>query len=102
MLRPVIIFAIVTCVLACNDTQQGTAAVQADKVPDTLHIWADSSLRVVVNEQKKAFENQYNSPALSVAYLDEVQIVKGLLDNQINCAVLHRNLQENEAGYMAS
>jgi phosphate transport system substrate-binding protein len=69
---------------------------------DTLVIWADTSLRVIVNEQKKAFENIYTNPVLSIIYMNENQIVKGLMSNKVNAAVLHRSLTANESALLES
>ncbi len=72
----------------------------ADKTQDTLHIWVDTSLALFMKEHKKAFENTYNEPSIQLQFYDEALIVDGLLKNKVSCAVLHRNLNEKEAGHL--
>ncbi len=63
-------------------------------------IWADTSLRVLVNEQKKAFENSYTNPLLEIHYLQEAMIMEKLMKNEANCAILQRNLTANESAFL--
>ncbi len=96
-LRPYILLVLVIHVFACSNPP-AEKTVQTPK--DTLQIWADTSLNVLVNEQKKAFENMYTTPSLSVTYMNENDIIKGLIDNKISSAVLHRKLLENESRFL--
>jgi phosphate transport system substrate-binding protein len=84
--------------LACN-SKPSKDTVGAQK-PDTLSIWVDTSLGVIANEQKKAFENIYNSPVISLVYRNEADIIQALMNNQVNCAILQRKLSEGEVAYL--
>lgn len=77
--------------------QNNTGGKTTAKTKDTLEIWVDSSLRVLMSEHKKAFENSINNPFVKLELKNEVQIINGLLSNQISCAVLHRKLSASEA-----
>lgn len=67
---------------------------------DTITCWADSSVKVIVQEEIKAFENIYKFPRFKTSYLKEDDIIKALLDNKVSVAVLHRMLSENEVNVL--
>lgn len=83
--------------MSCNDKQPKASSIAGK---DTMVIWADTSLRVLVNEQKKAFENTYTNPLLDIHYLQESLIVEKLMKNEANCAILQRKLTPNESAYL--
>lgn len=89
--------------LACNSGSNPPSAEQTPKKAeeDTVEIWADTSLRVIMNEQKKAFENSYPGPKLRILYFQEDQVVQGLMDNRSSMAVLHRALTPGESAFLA-
>ncbi|MES2616889.1 MAG: substrate-binding domain-containing protein [Bacteroidota bacterium] len=89
---------ILTVMYACNAGQSDKAGSVGAK--DTLEVWADTGLRVMANEHKKAFENSYNNAILNIHYMHEDSIVKGLINNRVNAAFLQRNLTAEEAGYL--
>lgn len=104
MNRQSIIFCIILgCALpACNSgSNQGTGQTAKKIEEDTVEIWADTSLRVIMNEQKKAFENTYPGPKLRILYFQEEQIIKGLMDNRSSLAVLQRELTPGESAFLA-
>lgn len=81
---------------SCSNSTQNSS----DKITsvDTITCWVDSSLQVLAQEQVKAFHNIYKFPRLKLQIHSEADIVKGLLDNQVNLAILHRNLDSVETG----
>lgn len=88
----VLLFLFVT---ACNNNaKQAKIAVK-----DTLEIWVDTSLAVLINEQRKAYENDHFNPIIQLRYKQETDIIKQLMSNQLNCAVLQRKLTENESNF---
>lgn len=84
--------------MACSNKPATVKAEQEKQ--DTLVIWVDTSLGVIANEQKKAFENVYTTPVLSLVYKNESEIIQALMNNQVSCAILQRKLSENEVAYL--
>lgn len=82
---------------SCNNAGNKSSATP---LKDTLVMWADTSLRVIVNEQKKAFENIYNTPLLDIRYAQEAEIADKLMRNEISFAILQRHLTNNETAYL--
>ncbi len=82
---------------SCNNTSRNNIVSKKD----ILLIGVDSSLNVIVNEQKKAFENSYTNLTLSLSNLQEEELIKRLVNNTLNCAVIQRKLTDNEVRYIA-
>lgn len=95
---PLLLFAFIVPFTACVDN--GTK-VKSTSLTDTLEVWADTSLHVLINEQRKAFENAYTNPILQISYTHESRIIERLMSDKLNCAILQRNLTPNEAKYLA-
>jgi phosphate transport system substrate-binding protein len=85
---------------ACKPQPATNNQGEAKKTTDTLNIWADSSLSVIVNEQKKAFENLHSNPVLFITYKPETDIMDGLINNRVSCAILQRSLLNQESAYL--
>lgn len=69
-------------------------------VADTLHIWTDSSLRALVNEEIKSFDGLKKPPHIELHVTNEADIVQSVLNNQIDVAVLQRPLNEAEVQHI--
>ncbi len=97
-------FLTVAVLLACSacSPNPADASKTTEAEIDTIAIWADSSARVIVQEEIKAFENIYKFPRFNPTFLNEDAIIKGLLDNTISLAVLHRMLTEQEIKVLTS
>ena len=93
--------AVLIACSACSPNPADASKTQ-DTAIDTIAIWADSSARVIVQEEIKSFENIYKFPRFNPTYLNEDAIIKGLLDNTISLAVLHRMLSEQEIKVLGS
>ncbi len=93
---------IITGLLQIGACVQNTKSESQISLKDTLEIWVDTSLAVLINEQRKAFENEYNTPFIQLHYAQESSIIKKLLSNELNCAVLQRNLSGEEARFLTS
>ncbi len=91
--------AILSVVLwyGCSNNTQTTNTIYTK---DTLLIAVDSSLKVAINEHKKAFENSHTNLILELANMQETDIVAQLTANKINCAVIQRHLTQNEIDYI--
>lgn len=96
------LFTIVTCsvLMACHQPNANSAEAQSGV--DTIDCWVDSSLMVLAREEVKAFDNIYKFPRLDLSAYNESDIVKGLVDNKVNLAILHRLLDSNELAYLTS
>lgn len=92
------VILLITALYACNNAKPGK--VDRVAIQDTLEVWADTGLRVIVNEQKKAFENAYNNAILDIRYMHEDSIVKALINNTVDVAFLQRRLTADELGYL--
>jgi len=86
------ILALYTFVGCNNNSQKHTA----NPLKDTLQIYVDTSLAILINEQRKAYENDHINPIIQLKYLQEASILKALINNDVSCAVLQRKLTENE------
>ncbi len=83
------------CLSACNNNAKHVN----QKTIDTLDIWVDTSLAILINEQRKAYENDYFNPVVRLQYKRESNIIKELMDNQLNCAILQRKLTQKESDF---
>ena len=84
---------LVFVLFGCNsNSQQSLASAQKD----TLVVYVDTSLAILINEQRKAYENDYVNPIVQLKYLQEASIIKSLMSNEVNCAILQRKLTEGE------
>lgn len=94
-------FTVVTIsfLMACN--QPNANSTEAQSAVDTIDCWVDSSLLVLAREEVKAFDNIYKFPRLDLSAYNESDIVKGLVDNKVNLAILHRLLDSNELAYLS-
>lgn len=99
----IVLYTVLSCaLLSCsNGSKQGAQQAVKNPAEDTVEIWADTSLRVILNEQKKAFENSYPGPKLRILYFQEEQVVKALMANRSSLAVLHRELTPGESAFLA-
>lgn len=77
------------------------AKTKAGALKDTLIVWADTGMQVIANEQKEVFEHNYNQIAIEIRYMQEDDIIKGLLNNIVNTAFLQRPLTEREYSYIS-
>ncbi len=93
------LFAAVLLLSACSGNPASDTKTTGPE-NDTIICWADSSVKVIVQEEIKAFENIYKFPRFKTTYLKEDDIVKALLDNKVSVAVLHRMLSENEVNVL--
>ena len=90
----ILLSAFLVCVLfGCNNNAQQPLT---STVKDTLEIYVDTSLAILINEQRKAYENDHVNPIVQLKYLQEATILKALMNNEVNCAVLQRRLTEGE------
>lgn len=95
----VLVCAIFSSVLwyGCSNNSKTT---QTNTTTDTLFIAVDSSLKVAINEHKKAFENSYTNLFVSLVNMQETDIVNQITANKINCAVIQRHLTQNEINFI--
>lgn len=93
------LFAAVLLLSACSGNPAPETKTTGPE-NDTIICWADSSVKVIVQEEIKAFENIYKFPRFKTSYLKEDDIIKALLDNKVSVAVLHRMLSENEVNVL--
>lgn len=96
-----ILFSAFTFVVGISSCSNNTKEVKQG-VKDTLEIWVDTSLAVLINEQRKAYENDYTNPVVQLKFKQESDIIKQLMSNQLNCAVLQRKLTTKESDYFKS
>ncbi len=83
---------------ACKPSDSNRTAKNSEK--DTMRLWVDSSLSVLVNEERKSFENIYFGSSILLENKNENQLIKGLLNNSISAAVLHRELSTSEVDFL--
>jgi phosphate transport system substrate-binding protein len=88
----------VLSVSSCGNSSAGKTGLSA---ADTFTIWADSSLRVLMNEQRKSFSNIYTKPQLEFQYYNEADIIKALMSNAVSTAVLRRKLSAAESDFLS-
>lgn len=93
------LFAAVLLLSACSGNTNSNSKNSGPE-NDTIICWADSSVKVIVQEEIKSFENIYKFPRFNTSYLKEDEIIKALLDNKVSVAVLHRMLSENEVNVL--
>ncbi len=89
-------------IAACNsnsNTSKTNSQTNTNSI-DTIDLWVDSSVYTIANEERKSFENVYNFPRLKISSYNEDNIVKGLLENAVSFAILHRKLTEKEIEYL--
>lgn len=94
--------ALLTIIGACNSNSNTskTTSQNTNTSIDTIDLWVDSSIYTIANEERKSFENVYNFPRLNITSYNEDNIVKGLMDNSVSFAILHRKLNEKEIEYL--
>ncbi len=95
------LLAVILLLSACSGNPPSDSKSSGPEI-DTISLWADSSVKVIVQEEIKSFENIYKFPRFKASYLNEDSIIKGLLDNTISLAVLHRMLSEQEIKVLRS
>ena len=89
-----LIAVLIVQLVACNsDAQQ---QVNHSKTNDTLHVWVDSSLRALVNEEIKSFEGINKPPVIQLHLANEADVFQGMLNNSIDAAVTQRELSATE------
>lgn len=93
------LLAVISLLSACSGNPASDTQTSGPE-KDTIICWTDSSVKVIVQEEIKAFENIYKFPRFKTSYLNEDEIIKGLLDNKVSLAVLHRMLSENEVNVL--
>ncbi len=89
-----LVFAVlIVQLVACNSDANHQASTKSN---DTLHVWVDSSLRALVNEEVKSFEGINKPPVLQLHLANEADLVQGMLNNTIDAAVTQRELSASE------
>lgn len=96
IISSLVLLWVVCFIMGCNN--QSKQPLELAK-KDTLEIYVDTSLAVLINEQRKAYENDHNNPIIQLKYLQEAPILKALMNNTVNCAVLQRQLTISERQY---
>ena len=88
--------------LFCSACQPVTDQQKVQVTSDTMHIWTDSSLRALVNEEIKSFQGLEKPPHIQLHLANEADIVQSVLKDQIDVAVLQRALNQSEVKYIQS
>ena len=88
--------------LFCSACQPVTDQQKVQVTSDTMHIWTDSSLRALVNEEIKSFQGLEKPPHIQLHVANEADIVQSILKDQIDVAVLQRALNQSEVKYIQS
>jgi phosphate transport system substrate-binding protein len=100
LLAKLLVFSFLcTVVVGCGDREQGEPASLPTR--GDLVIGVDESLRPFAEAEIEMFSVYYPDARLTPEYLPEKQVIEKLLANEIQTAILCRNLYPDESDYIA-
>lgn len=97
--QPLLWFIIFLWILGCSDSDQKASVSLPTR--GELVIGIDESLRPFAEAEIEMFSVYYPDAHVSPLYLPEKQVVEKLLDNEIQTAIICRDLYQDESSYIS-
>ncbi len=68
----------------------------------TLRVWADETMKDLVEQEEEIFERQYQYAHLNITYANEHDLFKAFIDDSIDAIMTNRMLTSKEVDYLNS